>query len=260
MTSHTKTDRSGSAVYKTASATILKVNEGDGGTDLGGFDALVAVFDNVDSQGDKVIKGAFAEALAARETFPSLWSHQFNDDSAVIASAWAEETDEGLLWHASFLDTDRAQNVRKLMAAGLIREFSWSGRVKEGGWINAEGEGPWGDGYYEIRKVDLWEAGPCFIGANSETELLGVKSSVERLATKEGRVLAQKHVDALTDAHSILGDVLAAVTKVDETKAVESPPEPPQDPSVTTPDETNASADAGAFVISPITKARLALS
>lgn len=221
----TKTiDRTGEAIYKTAAGRVTKVDDGgEGGP--GSFEALVAVYDNIDSQGDMVVKGAFTEAIAGGAEFPSFWAHQFYDDTAVIGAAKFTETDDGLLMSATFIDTDRAQNIRRLMAAGLIKEFSWSGRVVEGSWIDKEGEGRWNDGYYEIRKVDLWEAGPCFKGANPDTELLGVKSAVDRLATKEGRVLAQKHVDSLKGVRDTLDGVIAAVEKVtdeDEEKSADT--------------------------------------
>lgn len=246
-------DRAGAALYKTATATVTKVDDIDDTGGPGGFEALVAVFGNQDSQGDVVVKGAFADSIAGGKVFPSLWAHQFGDDTAIIASFTAEETDDGLLVKATFLDTPRAQNIRTLMSAGLVKEFSWSGRVTEGAWIETEDEY-----WYEIRKVDLWEAGPCFKGANSETELLGVKSGIERLATKEGRVLAQKHVDALKEAHTILGDLIVTVDKVaddEESKSADTPELPAAEVG-----ETNAPAPARAFAISAQLKARLALS
>ena len=246
-------DLLGTSVTKTVAATITKVDAGEG---LGSFEALVGVFDNIDSQGDMVIKGAFADSLAAKEVWPVLWAHQMQDDTAIIATARAKETGEGLVFTADFLDTPRAQNIRKLMAAGLITEFSWSGRITEGSWVDKEGEGPWGDGYYEMRQIDLWEAGPCFKGANAETELLGVKSAVSRLTTKEGRVLAQKHVTTLKTIHEELAEVIAAVEKTDAEEEKSSTIEPPGD----TPGTESASETSGALPISPQLKARLALA
>ena len=247
-----KHDRVGEGVAKTATATITSIND----EGLGSFEALVAVFGNIDSQGDMVTKGAFADALATKAVWPSVWAHQMQDDTAIIATATAKETDEGLVFVADFLDTPRAQNIRKLMEAGVITEFSWSGRVTEGSWVDKEGVGPWGDGYYEIRKVDLWEAGPCFKGANPDTELLDVKSAVSRLATKEGRVLAQKHVTTLKTIHEELAGVIAAVEKIDDDEEEKSSTETPGDPSGT----ESASEPSGALRISPQLKARLALA
>ncbi|XBH21605.1 HK97 family phage prohead protease [Jonesiaceae bacterium BS-20] len=162
----------GSVIRKTMNAEVSKVSsEGNGS-----FEALVAVFGNRDSYWDVVMPGAFEETLKSAADFPCLWAHQFNDETAIIGRFTAEETKDGLLVKAGFLDTERAQRIRHLMQEGLIREFSWSGKIREGAWVHPED----GDEYYEIRKVDLWEAGPCFKGANDATELIGVKSTPPR--------------------------------------------------------------------------------
>src|SRR5690606_20135098 len=124
----------GSVIRKTMGATITKVlDEG-----AGGFEALVAVFGNKDSQWDVVLPGAFTETLKKKDRFPCLWSHQFNDETAILGSFTATETADGLLVKATFLDTPRAQHIRFLMKEGLITEFSWSGKVLEGAWVNPE--------------------------------------------------------------------------------------------------------------------------
>lgn len=241
-----KTDRAG-PVYKTATATVTKVeSEGNGG-----FEALVAVFDTIDSQGDKVLKGAFTDALKTRALWPVVWSHQFHDDSAILGKATATETDAGLVFKADFLGTDRAQHVRALMQEGLITQFSWSGKILEGGWIDSEEDGY----YYELRKVDLWEAGPCFVGANEDTELLGLKAGIDRLAAT--KTMARDHVDVLKAIRSSIDEVLADSAKAQKDPAQE--PDLPTPPGET-PGTQDALADAGAFVVSPTLKARLALT
>lgn len=251
----TQPDRIGVVVQKRATVQITKVDEGEDGP--GTFEALVAVFGNLDSQGDRVLPGAFTDSIAARgdDPFPSLWAHQFYDPDSIIASATAEETEKGLLWRATFLDTPRAQHVRKLMVEKLIREFSWSGRVTEGAFVETEDDG-W---YYEIRKVDLWEAGPCFIGANADTELLGVKAFTDQLTTKEGRVLATRHVDSLKSIRTTLDEVITAVDKDTDDEAKTAAPPPTQTPG-DAPGDTKPPAPAGGFVVPPQLKARLALT
>lgn len=253
-----KADLVGTPILKTASLTITKADSSSGDDSTGSFEALVSVFGNLDSQNDIVLPGAFAESIANGKTFPSLWSHQFHDDSAFIGKFTAEETEQGLLIKATFLDTDRAQHIRSLMTKGLVTEFSWSGKVLEGAWVETEN-----DWWYEIRKVELWEAGPCFKGANPETELLEVKTDLERIISKEGRVLAQKHVDALKSIRDTLDEVITTVDKSDSDG--ENIPLAPTDPQPLVSDtdsesEQKASAPAGAFVIPTHIKALLALS
>jgi hypothetical protein len=79
--------------------------------------------------------------------------------------------------------------------------------------------------------MDLWEAGPCFKGANAETELLSVKSdgslSGALLARKEGRVLASKHVATLKTIRDGLNEVIDAVDKAETAGDTEKKTEAP---------------------------------
>lgn len=184
----------------------------------GEFVAIVSAFGNEDSQGDIVEKGAFEKTLAEwiikGRPIPVVWSHQFsNPDMFLGKYIEAEETDQGLKLKG-LLDLDHAPaaRVHKLMKEGLIVEFSISGMVRDYELI--ENEDDWWPSM-KIKDIDLWEAGPCFKGANDQTELLSVKTDGSLTGNlgrirKEGRVLAQKHVAALKDAHTKLGEVIAA--------------------------------------------------
>lgn len=203
---------------------MAKAEATEGG-EPGEFEAIVSAFGNEDSQGDIVEKGAFAETLkewADRgRPIPVVWSHQFGDpDSFLGHYVAAEETDEGLKLKGVFdLDHPKAARVHKLMKQGLVVEFSISGLVRDYELLKDEDEDSWFPPM-RIKDIDLWEAGPCFKGANANTELLSVKTitaAVSRgvMTRKEGRVLASKHVEALKEAHTKLGDIIAAVEKTE---------------------------------------------
>ena len=243
--------RAGDRIQKQYQATVTKVDDAP----HGGFDALVAVFGNVDSQGDVVRAGAFTRSLSdwGDRPIPVLWAHQFYDMGAFIGKASAEETAEGLVFHAEFLDTDSGQLARKLLAEGLVSEFSFSGRIREGAWVEKEDED-----YYEILDVDLWEAGPCFKGANHETQLLGIKALGEQVEA-ERKALTKTDVETLRGVHKALGEVIDDAL----TPPAGDPPDPQtpdQDASGAPPTTSKAPADAGAFVVPAALKARLALS
>jgi len=132
----------------------------------GTFTALVAVFGNVDSDGEVTDKGAFTEALAERPTVPIMWSHGHGTSDIVGYSTKAEETDEGLLLEWKALDTEIGRSVAELLEVGAITDFSYSA-VVEDYTLEKSDEG-------EIRhltKLDLWEAGPCLRGANPLAKL-----------------------------------------------------------------------------------------
>lgn len=200
----------------------------------GEFKALVSVFGNIDSQGDIVDKGAFAVAIdkyAGDDNMPVVWSHQWHDLNAYLGTYKdMEETDEGLLLVGQ-LDIDESESALRayqLMKNRRIKEFSFGGRVTREERVEvpaADGQGKSFE--YHLKEIDLWEAGPTFKGANSETQLLSVKSLHgletirDTLVSKEGRVLAQKHVDGLVAARDGLDEVIKAVQKPvdDETKS-----------------------------------------
>ena len=132
----------------------------------GTFTALVAVFGNVDSDGEVTDKGAFTEALAERPTVPIMWSHGHVTSDIVGYSTKAEETDEGLLLEWKALDTEIGRSLAELLEVGAITDFSYSA-VVEDYTLEKSDEG-------EIRhltKLDLWEAGPCLRGANPLAKL-----------------------------------------------------------------------------------------
>jgi hypothetical protein len=61
----------------------------------GEFEALVAVFGNVDKGGDRIMPGAFTKTLAAwrasGDPVPVIWSHDWNTPDAHIGVAYAKD-------------------------------------------------------------------------------------------------------------------------------------------------------------------------
>lgn len=163
------------SVYKRASASIApivaKSTPAEGGEPVetpekGVFRALVAVFGNVDSDGEVTDKGAFSESLSARPTVPIMWSHGYGTSDIVGYSTKAEETEEGLLLEWKALDTEIGRSVAELLDAGAITDFSYSAVVE-----SATVEKSDGGEIRHLTKLDLWEAGPCLRGANPLAKL-----------------------------------------------------------------------------------------
>ncbi len=139
--------------YKSAPTSVKNFD-----VDTGVFEAIVSVFDNVDSYGDVVRKGAFEKTLANWETkgapIPVLWSHRTDDPDMNIGHVLeAKELDRGL-WIKAQLDMEapKGQTVYRLMKGGRVREFSFAYSVTDGSPKTKDGES-----FYEIRAVDLFE-------------------------------------------------------------------------------------------------------
>lgn len=150
---------------------------GEDGADEGVFEAIVSVFGNVDTYGDKVMRGAFAETLAewkaSGDPIPVLWSHMSHDPDYHIGEVLeAEEREEGL-WVKARIDLDepKSRKVYKLLKGRRVTQFSFAYDVLDGAMAKSDGES-----VYELRKLKLYEVGPCLIGVNQQTELLAVKA------------------------------------------------------------------------------------
>lgn len=150
------------------------------GTKLGPgeFLALAAVFDVIDSYGDRIIKGAFAETLAAwkesGDPIPVIWQHLWGDPNAHIGFVVdAYETDEGLLYKGKLDIEDNAfaLQVYRLMKGRRVTQQSFGFDVIDGRSVTEEGRD-----VFEITRVHLYEVGPCLVGVNQSTNLLDIKS------------------------------------------------------------------------------------
>lgn len=212
----------------------VKAAGADEGLKDGQVRMLVSAFGNVDSYGDVVMPGAFAEDLeawkAAGDPIPFIWSHQWGDPFAHIGAVdSASETADGLEVLASLdVETNRkAAQVYYLLKNRRVTQASFAYDTLDAEWAQRE-DAETGKKYevYELRKLHVLEVGPTLIGANRETELLAAKTaeSASTLAgamtgAKAGRVLSAKNFQSLESAHKALGEVLAAAGDADGGKS-----------------------------------------
>jgi len=157
----------------------------------GTFEAIVAVFNNVDRIGDKIMPGAFKDSLAAWEAkgrpIPVIFAHEWDNLDAHIGQVLeAKEVDEGLYVKGQLeMDEPFAARVWKKMQKGTLAEFSFSYETIDAVQLKVDGE------YVnELRKIDLMEVGPCLVGMNPETQLLGVKEGRRNAAKDAIRIQA----------------------------------------------------------------------
>lgn len=187
---------------KSFPVSVKAAGEVDGLAD-GQFEAVVSVFGNVDSFGDVVMPGAFAESLAAwsakGDPIPVIWSHRWEDpDMHVGVVLAAEERPEGL-WVRGQIDTGddaspKAKQVHKLLKGRRVTQFSFAYDVTDGAFAKRDDRD-----VFEIRKADLHEVGPCLIGVNRETELLAAKSDAPDVDVWNVLVGAARDAGALDD-------------------------------------------------------------
>lgn len=97
--------------------------------EVGGISGFFSTYEKTpDSYGDIIDPGAFTKTLAKREEsghpFPLCFNHDF---SAVIGAVDSvKDTEKGPYIEAHFLDTQQAQDVRKMLQSGAIYQFSFA--------------------------------------------------------------------------------------------------------------------------------------
>lgn len=207
---------------KQARAALVKAY-GQSGSALepGQFSAIVSVFGNVDSYGDIMMPGAFADTLqaykAAGDPIPVIWSHAWQDpmmhigvvlEAREVAAGEFSATSPAGLWVLGQNDIDdnpQAAQASRLMAGGRVTQFSFAYEETNSGYGTYDGNEAW-----LIHGCDLIEVGPTLLGANQETTLVGAKRTIIDLATrvhsaqKAGARHSDSDMKALNDIHSAL--------------------------------------------------------
>ena len=200
----------------------------------GQMEAYASIFDNVDSYGDVVVKGAFANSLKEwREggrTMPLLYGHNMSDPNMNIGSILsAEEDDRGLKIKAQFDDDEMAQKVYRLVKAGRIAELSFAFDTVKYSLLKDE-ERP--EAWRELQEVKIFECSVVPIGANSETEVLAIKGLDSMvLQAKAGRTLSKANESSLRSARTELAKALEELDKVLPAEEEEETPPDDEDPA-----------------------------
>ena len=145
-------------------------------SDDGLFSGYASVFDNVDSYGDIVRKGAFVESISEWEAKgkmpPILWNHDPSDPIGIYTKM--QEDSKGLYVEGKLLidDVPRAKQTHALMKAGVIDGLSIGYRVKEY-LYNVDEE------VTDLIKLSLREVSIVTFPANPETRIEAVKSRLD---------------------------------------------------------------------------------
>lgn len=173
-------------LQRTFKAQVKAVGDDDART----FEALVSVFGNVDSYGDRMMPGAFSKTLgewqASGDPIPVIWSHDWENPMAHIGVVTdASETPDGLRVQGKLDgDTDFARQAYRLLKARRVKEFSFAfdyGDTEPAEDQKGEQElDDWGWPVWNVNEVKLYEVGPCLVGANPGTQLYGVKRGLQR--------------------------------------------------------------------------------
>lgn len=148
------------------------------------FEGYASVFGNVDSYGDKVIKGAFSKSLA--KSFPNdgagipcYWSHRMDDPEFILGkTVSAVEDEHGLKVRVSLdLDNPKAAAAYRALKAGAVNQMSFAYEVVDSHFVPEKGA-KFG-GVNELRELNIFEVSVVQIGANTATSIDMVKSALK---------------------------------------------------------------------------------
>lgn len=188
----------------------------------GEFEALVAVFNNIDSYGDRIMPGAFTASL--EETgFPRLvWSHRW-DIPPIGATMKAEETTDGLVIRARLFVGEGIELVDHIYAGMSatngdgrppLREFSFGYDVERSNWVKTDDPAAarWDGEVRELEVITCYEVGPCLVGVNPDTELLAVKGVTAPGERSEGESPPETSERKATPDREMMDRLITVIT------------------------------------------------
>ncbi|GAB3324517.1 hypothetical protein GCM10027299_21840 [Larkinella ripae] len=181
-----------------------------------------ACFGNKDSDGDIIVKGAFAKTIA--ENGPSstqprikhLLDH--NTRQAIGKLTLLKEDDFGLYYESQIGSHALGVDFVKMAESGIITEHSIGYRVIDGKGVDL----PDNNHAYQLLEIKLFEGSSLqFWGANPNTPLLGVKSAADLLALLSALEKALKNGDYTDETFKTIQsnyDQIGAILKERTTK------------------------------------------
>lgn len=197
------------------------------------FEGYASVFGNVDSYGDKVIKGAFSKSLA--KSFPNdgagipcYWSHRMDDPEFILGkTVSAVEDEHGLKVRVSLdLDNPKAAAAYRALKAGAVNQMSFAYEVVDSHFVPEKGA-KFG-GVNELRELNIFEVSVVQIGANTATSIDMVKSAMKN--DDSVSISTPGAIEQLEEAVEILRNIIdsAKADSSDEESDSESNSEEPE--------------------------------
>lgn len=177
-------------LYKTFAFKAADI-EGLGKDEFAGYGSTFRV---VDDYGDMMLSGCFAKTLASflADGFVGGINHDW--DNPIGSPVEAYEDEKGLFLRAKVSDTAAGRDCLTLLRDKVVKKLSIGFRTQgymklseeqavailgEQGYQDALAALPyWADGIRAITQVKLYEVSPVTVPANSQADILGVKSSL----------------------------------------------------------------------------------
>lgn len=153
----------------------------------GEFSGYAAVFDEVDTGGDVIEKGAFTKTIQEDFDRIKILSQHQDNELPIGKPLELREDDKGLFICAKISDTQKGRDIQTLLKDGVLNELS----------IGYDAVDFYYDGDSHIRhlkEVRLWEVSVVTWAMNDLAQISEVKSLVEnlQLEAKSGKLSRSK--------------------------------------------------------------------
>lgn len=204
---------------------LAEVKTVDSKEPSGEFEAIISA-PTLDRDGEIIDAGAFQKGPGGLPA--SIPIHAFHDFNDPIGRGTPEYRDDVLYVRGKFASTPRAQEIRSLVAEGVVANMSV-------GFMAPEREAK--DGVTHILAAELLEASFVSVSSNREAAVLAVKA----VDVKAGRTLSAKNENTLRQAAELINGVLDQLQAAsDEDSAGD------KTPAATDPEEKTAAPEAAA--------------
>lgn len=137
-----------------------------------------AVFNNIDRDGDKLLRGCFAKSIAdrgpqsnAKGKILLLWQHEASNPIGQITEL--REDEKGLYFEAKIDEIAEGDRAILQLESGTLNQFSIGFSYV---WEKCYWDEQDGMEFLAVGEVKLYEISVVSIAANPETEFLGMKS------------------------------------------------------------------------------------
>lgn len=167
----------------------------------GTFEALVAVFDVIDRQGEVVPQGAFTETLTRNPRPPVVWSHMWSTPP-VGETIEAAESSSGLVVKGRFFVEEGVQLARDIwtaMKAGALKEWSFGATVVSEHFETVDERQ-----VAVLDVLELVEYGPALRGVNPDTATTSIKAEQLVREIERGHLSTDELRKALDDPTAAL--------------------------------------------------------
>jgi HK97 family phage prohead protease len=201
MTAEKNTRQTNLYNFKSFGAKLLDCDEGSRKVKV-----YLSAFGNIDSDRDRIIKGAFAKSImergpqsASNRQIAYLRMHDWNKQ----VGKWLElsEDDYGLIGVGQLSRSSQGEDAMYDYQDGVIREHSIGFR-----YVTDKMKMNDADDCFDIFEVQLWEGSAVTFGANSETFVIDVAKGMDK----------QTHLDTLNEEMNQLMKALREGKGTDE--------------------------------------------